>query len=454
MFRRLLIITCAFLLFAVGYIFLNPGLKNYIAGAPSMLTGMGAKLGCSSRYVSGFTQDQSHKDLMSYSPVLSLLALNFNDDHQRVEASFLGIHKTEAQFREGLGCTLELGDTAPLNNLAVPTIETNKDLEWPKGSNANAIDATLQQQLDQIVVRDNAAGLNTRALLVVHDGKLLAESYGPGLNSETQLLGWSMAKSLTAIMIGMLERDGLINSSDKTLFEAWKNDDRADINVEQLLTMSSGLDFKEDYEPAANATIMLFESISASDYAMQSSMAHAPGEHWYYSSGTTNLLSRLIYERLGASSQAYIDYLYQRVLQPLAMTNTTVELDPSGVNVGSSYIYSSGRDWARMGELMRTQGQLNDVRFVSQEWVTRAVTPNTSKNDARYGYQFWLNQGGEALRWPGLPKDSYAALGNRKQVVMIVPSSKAVIVRLGWTQGDYPTNDNFEEILNLIPADL
>ena len=129
------------------------------------------------------------------------------------------------------------------------------------------------------------------------------------------------------------------------------------------------------------------------------------------------------------------------------MLHSTLEPDPSGVFVASSYIYSSPRDWARLGQLMLNRGELNGHRLISAAWVARAVTPNVSANDPRYGYQFWLNGGGDVLRWPGLPEDAYAMNGNRQQVVMVVPSANAVLVRLGWTAGGYPLEQNFAELL-------
>ena len=132
------------------------------------------------------------------------------------------------------------------------------------------------------------------------------------------------------------------------------------------------------------------------------------------------------------------------------MHHTYLEPDPNGIFVGSSYVYSSGRDWARLGLLSLNKGQLNGVSITDPSWFERGLRPNTSSNEANYGYQFWLNAGGNKLRWPDLPEDAFAMLGNRSQVVMMIPSTNTVIVRLGWSSSPYPTNQRFAEILDAL----
>jgi CubicO group peptidase (beta-lactamase class C family) len=199
--------------------------------------------------------------------------------------------------------------------------------------------------------------------------------------------------------------------------------------------------------PGSDATRMLFNSHSAASVAMEKPLEHPPGRYFSYSSGTTNLLAALLVERLGGT-QAAVDYLYGEFLQPLAMANTVLEPDPSGVFVGSSYVYASARDWARLGQLMLNGGELNGHRLFSEEWAGRATAASTALNDTRYGYQFWLNGRGEHRRWPSLPRDAFAMMGNRGQVVMMIPSERMVIVRLGWSAEDYPVNQRFATMLD------
>jgi len=415
-----------------------------LGSAVRVATGMGAKLACSGRFVSGFDEARILDDLASYSPANRLLELQYGD--RGVTAELLGLGRTSATYRDGLGCTLDIGDTRALDTVRITPVAANGG-EWPLGSAVSSIDPDLQRRVEATLARDNAAGLQTRALVVVQDGRLVAEAYGPGIDAQTPLLGWSMGKSLTAIMQGRMEALGLADSRAVPVFEQWRGDERAQIALEDLLHMSSGLDFDETYAPGSDATRMLFNAYSASDVAMASPAAFEPGAHFSYSSGTTNLIARWMHERLGGDLQASLDFFRREVLQPLGMVDTVLEVDPSGVFVGSSYLYASGRDWARLGQLMLNRGQLNGRRLLSEDWVARAATPNGSDNEPGYGYQFWLNGGREALRYPQLPADAYFMLGNRKQVVMISPSTNTVVVRLGWSSNGYPTGENFAGLL-------
>ncbi len=441
------------LLMVAGWAGISPA---YVLKAPAMLAGMGAKLSCSGHYVSGLTKPQAIKDLQSYSAILGWLDIHFDDRAQLVEADFLGLENRRARYRPGLGCALEIGETAPLDQLAnqlaseqlTPEYHPIRGADWPQGDSAGDIDPELQQKLDQLRRSDNSEGLQTRALVVIYQGKLVAESYAPGFDPYSRLLGWSMAKSVTALLTGRLEMLGLLDPEQLPVFDQWANDARRQIHWQDLLHMSSGLNFPEDYEPGAGATDMLFNSSRASDLPLMAALVHPPGELFEYSSGTTNLLSRKLYELTGNAPQRHHEFLRQQLIVPLGLQDFVMETDPSGIPVGSSYLYASARDWARVGQLMLNGGELNGYRLVDQTWVNRALQPNQSENKKSYGYQFWLNRGDVERRWPKLPADSYAALGNRKQVMMMVPSMEAVIVRLGWTTGSYPTNDNMAEILS------
>ncbi|WP_226668876.1 serine hydrolase domain-containing protein [Microbulbifer aggregans] len=435
---------------AVALTLLAPTLLGFsitkLGAAVEVATGMGAKLACSGRFVSGFSPEQNLEDLASYSPANQLLNLEYDESAQKVSASLLGLGHTSASYREDLGCTLDIGDTGPLDRITFTELAPS-DAPWPAGNGAPNTDPEWQQKLDALLAADNAAGFQTRALVLIQDGELVAESYAEGIGPHTPLLGWSMGKSLTAMMIGRLEQLDLVTGEPLPVFTQWKNDARAAITLDDLLHMSSGLAFDETYAPGSDATRMLFNTDSASGVALASPAEHAPGTHFSYSSGTTNLLARWIGKRLGESPQNSVDFFRNEILRPLGMRDTVFELDPSGVFVGSSYIYASARDWARLGQLMLNKGQWQNQQLLSEDWVTRAQAPNSSENEPGYGYQFWLNSNGDELRFPELPAGAYFMLGNRKQVVMISPSTNTVAVRLGWSAGEYPTGANFAQLL-------
>ncbi len=417
----------------------------YIYRAPGVATGIGSKLLCSSYFVTGFSQQQSINDLVQYSPLLERLDIEIDQDRRMVRTSFLGLSTKTATMLDGLGCAVDYPSHPQRTAIAVKNL-TPSDDPWPRGDKVETVVANLQRLVESQVSLDNQLGLNTRALLVVKSGAIVAEAYAQGANAATPLLGWSMAKSLTSVMLGNLEMRGQIDLNDKPDFSSWSEDDRLAITITHLLTMTDGLNFSEDYNPGDDATTMLFTSPSASEFTLSKPLAHKPGSYFNYSSGTANLLARIYTDALGGTQSAYDNYMDQ-IAAPLGLQNAVFEVDASGVFFGSSYLYASARDWARLGEMMVSGGVINGQRIVSEEWVARATRPNDSENFKAYGFQWWLNRGNSELRWPDLPADAYAANGNRQQSLMIIPSAELVLVRLGWTAGRYPVNERFSEIL-------
>ncbi len=416
-----------------------------IGDAIGVATGMGAKLACSGYFVVGQSKHQIIDDLASYSPVNKKLVIHYDDINLSVSASLFGLGEMSAHYRKGLGCTLNVGDSKQLDGVTVPPLSRSK-APWPMGASAMALNTDRQRLVDDIVTNDNALGYQTRALLVVENGEIVAESYAEDFGPETPQMGWSMAKSLTAIMLGRMEYLGIADMDTAALFTQWESDARQHIALKDLLQMSSGLVFDETYAPGSDSTYMLFGANSASDVALNKPAGHEPGTRFSYSSGTSNILMRWMHDHLGGAEQS-VDFLYQSLYEPLGMRHTILEPDPSGVFVASSFVYASARDWGRLGLLMLNKGEINGRRILSEEWVERAVTPNDSKNNTNYGFQFWLNQRGGKQPWPSLPEDTFYMSGNRKQFVVVVPSKKMVVVRLGWTKGRYPIQENISTIL-------
>ncbi len=420
---------------------------RYVLATPAVASGIGAKLLCSARYVSEFPEQLAMGDLEQYSPALRYLSVDYDDSTKTVSTSFFGLSTSKARFLPGLGCANEFDRVHNREALASSELASLAS-HWPHGNRVESQQAPLQALLEDILAKDNQLGLNTRALLLVHDGHILAEAYGQGSGPNTALLGWSMAKSLMSVMLGNLSLRGKLDPQHTPLFPDWANDTRRDIHLQDLLHMSDGLAFSEQYNPGDDATAMLFTEPSASAYALQKPLLHPPGTHFNYSSGTANLLSRLYFEHTGGNLQAAYDDYVDNIVIPMSFQDTIFETDASGVFVGSSYLYASARDWARLGQLMLNEGEINGRRIVSKEWVVQSTQTNSTENGKAYGYQWWLNDGGSALRWPDLPSDSFAATGNRQQYLMIVPSMQAVIVRLGWTSGSYPVSERFATILD------
>jgi len=419
---------------------------TFIVYGPGVGTGIGTKLLCSAEYVMGQDRERAFADLVQYSPILNELTIEYEPATQSVSANLFGLADKRASYVPGLGCAVDYSGFDVREKLIVQERPVQRSSAWPAGTSVSTIKPGLQSLLDEIVAADNQQGLNTRALLLVQGDDIVAEAYAQGTDSQSPLLGWSMAKSLMSVMLGNLEMRGLLDLQATPGFAEWQSDARAGITLEDMLTMTDGLEFSEEYNPGDDATAMLFTEPSMSDFVMQQALQNQPGAVFNYSSGTANLLSRVHHETLGGPQAAYDDFM-ANIYEPMAFDNAVFEVDASGVFAGSSYFYASGRDWARLGLLMLEDGVINGQRLVSEDWVRRATSPNDSVNDRAYGYQFWLNRGNETLRFRDLPEDAYYANGNRQQLVMVLPSQDAVIVRLGWTSGRYPVNENFSRIV-------
>lgn len=421
----------------------------HLGHAIQVSTSLTAKLACSSKYMTELNDKQIIKDLSSYSPAVNLVTVDYNIQEKTVTADLYGLATSSAKYRKGVGCSLISEQYGAMEGVSLQSLPTVSAL-WPLGEETADVAPLIQQRTEQLLRADNEKGYNSRALLVIKDGVLIGEAYGPDVNKNTPLLGWSMAKSVTAMMLGILEFDGKVDTRSASLFKEWAEDERTELKLEQLLQMSSGLDFDETYAPGSDATHMLFTAGSASEVAMNSQLNKKPSTFFSYSSGTTNLLSRYISNTFGNEPQQVQNFVQSKLFEPLSMVNSEFEMDASGVMVGSSYLYASGRDWARLGLLMVNEGEINGKRILSKDWVAKAVQPNSSENDRRYGYQFWLNDGEQEMRWPSLPIDSYAMMGNRQQSVMMIPSENIVFVRLGWTSGDYPMEQNYNKLLDAL----
>jgi len=420
---------------------------SFIIYGPGVGAGIGSKLLCSAEYVMEQPRDQAFADLVQYSPILNELTIDYDPASQSVTTSLFGVAEKTASFIPGLGCAVDYDGVTQRSAITVSSPEPSPRA-WPLGDSVTTVDPALQALTETLVAEDNAAGLNTRALLVVRHGVIRAEAYAQGAGPQSPLLGWSMAKSLMSIMLGNLEMRGLLDLDDKPGFADWR-DERAEIGITELLTMTDGLAFAEEYNPGDDATAMLFTEPSMSDYVLAAPLESPPGTVFNYSSGTANLLSRLHHDTLGGPQQAYDDFM-THIFRPMGFQNAVFEVDASGVFAGSSYFYASARDWARMGQLMLNGGEINRQRIVTRDWIRRATTPNDSVNDRAYGFQWWLNRGNDQLRHSDLPVDAFFANGNRQQQVLVVPSAGAVIVRLGWTCGSYPVNENFSRLLDAL----
>ena len=415
-----------------------------VAKQAAIATGVGAKVLCSSMFISGREKDDViQNDIIPLWPPAALLSYDVDTENHAVTARF-GSKARTATYRSGIGCTVDV-PASEGTAIPEPRPETAPAVQ-PGKALSTAFDAAMQ---------DPNGDIRTRALVVIQDGEIVGERYAEGFDPSTPLLGWSMSKSVTAALAGLVVGDGLISLDGPLGAPEWDGDEgRAAISLRNLLQMSSGLEFVEEYTAENDSVAMLFLEPDMAAYAASKPLIQEPGTLWSYSSGSTNIAARALTTALGGS-EATQAYLQERLFGPAGMTNVTFEQDNAGTPVGSSYIYATPRDWARFGLLFLNEGDAGGEQVLSPDWVDFVHTPAPANELGIYGASFWLNgmaEDGEGRYLPDLPEDAYFAMGHNGQVVGIFPSQNTVIVRMGWTTGEtrFDTNRHFSDILNAL----
>ncbi|MCB0997498.1 MAG: serine hydrolase [Acidimicrobiales bacterium] len=310
--------------------------------------------------------------------------------------------------------------------------------QWPTDDPHPGLDrAAIHDLVHRVVARQPAELGVTLAVLAVQGGRLVAEAYGPGVDADTPLISWSMAKSMLHAVVGTAFRDGLIDPDAPAAVPEWANDERRSITVRQLLRMRSGLAWVEDYvdDTVSDVIDMLFGS-GAEDmgaHAASRPLVGPPGSVWNYSSGTSNIVSRLCRDTIAAAADhaeaAYRDYLQSELFGPLGMRSAEPSFDGAGTWVGSSYVHATARDFARFGLWYLRDGWWEDRRLLPPGWVDSARSPHAhdAERNEDYGEHWWVLADGLG---------SFAASGYEGQRIVVCPAADLVVVRLGKTPAD------------------
>ena len=315
------------------------------------------------------------------------------------------------------------------------------------------IDAIKKEKLanisKKVFANTNGELGETRALLIVQNGKIVFEQYGKGFDKDARLISWSMAKSITGALFGIMVQDGKLKLQDPINDPHWKkNDKRRSITYDQALTMTDGINWREeDYaDPIHNdAALMLFgkgrEDIV--DYVTKRPLKHTPGKVWNYSSGTTNLIAAGISRALGprtiadpTGKERMRNFMHDRLFTPIGMNRTSAEFDANGNFYGSSLIYSSAQDFARFGLLMLRGGKWEDKQIIDTKFVDYLRTPSKGEGADAYGAHFWLSRDNKKGLLKNGPYDSFEAQGHDGQVILMIPTKDLVVVRLGLSTHD------------------
>ncbi len=432
-----------------------------------VMTGFSAKQMCTCMFVSGREQKDIEANELGFFPV-SLVKSQVDLKDSSVTSFILGLAKKKAIYREGIGCTLindittERLRSQVLSISLAPVLNTDS-ISWPLGDKNidTAILAIDKNKLNAVVDKAFTEPYpgkkqRTRAVVVLYDGQLVAEKYAQGYNINSKMYGWSMAKSVTSALIGTLVNQGKLNVSQPAPVQEWNesSDPRHAITIENLLQQNSGLDFLENYTKASDVTNMLYKKDNMAAYTASHSLANDPGKIFNYSSGNSNILSRIIRQTVGEKD--YASYPYNSLFYKIGMFHTLVEPDASGTFVGSSYIMATARDFARFGLLYYNDGVWNGERILPEGWVKQTKTPPASNLLKNYGYQFWLNgfdkDNPSQIKYPDVPTDMFYCDGFGYQYIYIIPSKKLVIVRLGLTlDNSFDENAFIKNIIESIP---
>jgi CubicO group peptidase (beta-lactamase class C family) len=316
--------------------------------------------------------------------------------------------------------------------------------EWPEIEAGDSRRATIGALLERAFTGKRPESLaRTKAIVVVSAGRIVAERYADGITRDTRLQSWSMAKSFLHAALGAAIADGKLNPQAPAPVPEWQDpgDLRNAITIRQLAQMTSGLAFTENYgDPTGEAMQMLFgEGRGDVGHAAASlPLEHEPGTHWFYASGSANILSRALREALGGR-EAYRAFLQQRLFDPLGMKSAVPEFDASGTWIASSYIHATARDFARLGLLYLRGGVWDGKQIVPRAWVDIGRTP-TLASMGGYGALFWLNAPNPDTGAPAmsaeLPPDTFYARGFGGQLIAIIPSRDVVIVMLNAAYAD------------------
>lgn len=314
-----------------------------------------------------------------------------------------------------------------------------------------AAQSSGQAALDRLFT-DKTLG-ETRAVVVLQDGKPVIERYAPGYGPANRFISWSMAKSVTSTLVGQLVVAGKLDLDAPAPVPAWHRDPadpRGKITLRQMLHMESGLRHAETGPPVedadTNRALFSDESGDAAAAAEAAPPRYAPGSHYEYSTLTTVTLDDIIVRTIApqattpaARRAAMQSYLHDHLIVPAGMTSLVCEYDAAGTMLGGSFCHATARDWAKFGQMYLDGGVVAGRQIVPPAWI-KFVTTQSPTNPA-YGGHFWLNHPGNAEKHPALfpdqgPADLYSAIGHLGQYVMVAPSKHLVVVRLGKTPDD------------------
>ncbi|HBG56516.1 MAG TPA: serine hydrolase [Porphyromonadaceae bacterium] len=415
-----------------GVLYINPLLP--------IITGYAAKNLSSGLFVANRTQESMEATDLNFS-FIRFVKNSVDTRSKSVRSRFLW-HTSHTTFVNGYGSILV--NDYPVNDIqarpypVVPVLPEQPDtIAWPMGNLiADTIPSGVDMQKLNLAMEqafaDTIPYKGTFAVMVVYRGQPVAEKYAEGLGPENRFLSWSMAKSFTNALTGILAKEGRLDIYAPAHVEEWQSDERRSISIHNLMQMNSGLKWNEDYGNSSDVNNMLHKEGDMARFASSKPLEYPPGSVFEYSSGSTNIVSYLLRRAIGNDAEYYA-FPREKLFNKIGMRSAVFEVDASGTFVGASYLYASLRDYARFGLLYLNNGNWLGEQILPENWVEYTTTAATG-SDGIYGAFFWLNKAG--TDYPDVPRDMYSCNGHDGQFIYIIPSKELVIVRTGFSQKD------------------
>jgi CubicO group peptidase (beta-lactamase class C family) len=435
---------------------------------PQVATGFVAHVLCTETFVSGLDPARVFAETTSAMPGAGLIAraVDYRVDRTRrdVKVTLLGMGRSHAIYRgEGLGCYLDHGGAVA--DIVLPPSEVKPALLPEIGGPSVVSPQTpqLAAALDRAFAEpDKSTPRNTRAVVVLKDGNIIAERYAEGIGIDTPLLGFSATKSVISALAGILVRKGELKLHEPVPIAAWQGpgDARGAITLDHLLRHTTGLALGSSLQASMASALepvnrMKFMEPDMASYAESMPLDAAPGTSWNYHDGNTVIVAHVIQQAIGGRAVDLMRFARQELFEPIGMRNVTLEFDAWGNAEGSSQLLASARDWARFGQLYLNDGVAGGKRILPEGWVkySAAPTPNAWVGQ---GAGFWTNHGdslGATYRTErGWPRDAFFAKGTIGQYVIVVPSERLVIVRLGRSPNWPPEADGVFDLVRDVVA--
>ena len=372
-------------------------------------------------------------------PLLTIMQIDVDREAKHVKAGLFGMFGNGlAIYREGYGCTaVPDGDLIKVTQLqpVAPSKDNNTNQIWPDG---DTINFAPNEKLDAILNNEDLAGQGMRAIVVVKDGKIVGQRFAEGFDKETPLLGWSMTKTVTAALVGRLMKLGTIGEDPDNLFAGWANDNRKNIKLSDLLSMSSDLEWNEGYGSVSDVTRLLFLEPDAKTFAASSKLTTQDGsqigKQFNYSSGTSVLISAY-WQSLFSNPQEARAFPRKELFDRLGMTSAVMEVDARGTFVGGSYMYATAYDWARLGQFLLQKGTWKGEQLLLDGYTDWMITPHPASEGKYANGHIWRAEPNYKRVEKGneFKQNAYWLAGHDGQSVGILPDDNLVIVRLGLT---------------------